>query len=43
MTDRELWPVANHLLARHGEERGRIFIAERIGTLALKGDAAGNA
>jgi len=41
MTDRELWAVANHVLARDGEEGGRRFIAERIGELVLKGDMDG--
>lgn len=39
-TDRELWSVANMVLEQHGE-RAPLFVAERIGALALAGDAAG--
>ena len=41
MTDRELWAAANHVHAQHGEEAGRIFIAARIGELALRSDGDG--
>ena len=38
--DRELWACALLVEREHGE-RAPLWIAERIGTLALAGDAAG--
>lgn len=41
MTDDEhVWACALQVLKTH-EERAEVFVAERIGDLALKGDAAG--
>ena len=40
MTDRELWACALKVEKTHGELAPR-WIAERIGALALSGDAAG--
>jgi hypothetical protein len=39
-TERELWAMANMVLEQHGE-RAPLFVAERLGALALAGDAAG--
>jgi len=41
ITKQEIWAVAHHVLQGRGETDGRIFIAARIGELALRGDAAG--
>ena len=41
VTDKEIWAVANHVLTQHGDQGGRVFIAARIGELAVRGDAAG--
>ena len=38
--DRELWACALEVQPQHGE-RAPVFVAERIGALALAGDAAG--
>jgi hypothetical protein len=38
--DQERWGVASMVLRRHGD-RAPVFIAERIGALALAGDKAG--
>ena len=38
--DEELWSIALHLERKHGE-RAPVFVAERIGALALAGDMAG--
>lgn len=38
--DQERWAEASTVLRQHGE-RARVFVAERIGFLALRGDAAG--
>ena len=38
--DRELWAVASHTIERHGRD-APLFVAERIGALAMAGDAAG--
>lgn len=40
LSDPELWSAANRVLATHGE-RAPLFVAERIGALALAGDAEG--
>lgn len=40
LSDRELWAAANMVMRRHGE-RAPVFVAERIGSLALVGDTAG--
>lgn len=40
LSDRELWACANEVLRQHGD-RAPVHVAERIGTLALAGDAAG--
>jgi hypothetical protein len=40
LTDWELWACASIVLQRHGQ-RASIFVAERIGSLALAGDEAG--
>lgn len=40
LTDWELWAVANHVLCAHRDQTPR-FVAERIGALALAGDADG--
>lgn len=39
-SDRELWAVAAAVIEQHGEE-GPLFVATRIGALALRGDEAG--
>lgn len=38
--DLELWAAANMVLTTHGE-RAPVFLAERIGSLALAGDVEG--
>jgi hypothetical protein len=40
LSDWELWSAANMVLKQHGE-RAPMFVAERIGALALEGDMAG--
>lgn len=40
MSDRELWACALQVQKQHGEG-ANLFVAERIGTLALAGDEAG--
>jgi hypothetical protein len=40
LADWELWAAANMVLKQHGE-RAPVFVAERIGALALEGDMAG--
>ena len=40
LSDRELWACAIKVETTHGQQAPR-FIAERIGALALAGDAAG--
>lgn len=40
LTDWELWAVANFVLEQHGDE-APMFVAARIGALALEGDDAG--
>ena len=40
LTDRELWACANEVLRQHGDH-APVFVAERVGALALAGDAAG--
>jgi hypothetical protein len=40
LSDWELWSAANMVLKQHGE-RTPIFVAERIGALALEGDMDG--
>lgn len=40
LTERELWAAANMVLRQHGALAPR-FVAERIGALALAGDAPG--
>jgi hypothetical protein len=40
ISDRELWACANQVLQQHGD-RAPVFVAERIGALALAGDEAG--
>ena len=39
LTDQELWGAASMVLRQHGE-LAPVFVAERIGALALEGDAA---
>jgi len=38
--DREIWACANTVLTQHGE-RAAVFVAERIGAMALAGDQTG--
>jgi hypothetical protein len=38
--DRELWACANTILTLHGD-RAQVFVAERIGAMAMLGDQAG--
>ncbi len=38
--EKELWACALHVERQHGDDAPK-FVAERIGTLALVGDAAG--
>lgn len=40
LSDRELWTAANMVLKQHGDG-APVFVAERIGALALAGDANG--
>lgn len=40
LNDRELWACANQVLENHGEG-APVFVAERIGALALAGDMEG--
>jgi hypothetical protein len=40
LSDLELWSAANMVLTTHSE-RAPVFVAERIGALALAGDAEG--
>lgn len=40
LSDWELWACANQVLKMHGEDAPR-HVAERIGALALEGDAEG--
>lgn len=40
LNDRELWACANQVLESHGE-KAPLFVAERIGALALAGDSEG--
>ena len=40
LSDRELWACANEVLRQYGDE-APVRVAERIGALALAGDAAG--
>lgn len=40
LTDWELWAVANQTIEQHGSD-APVFVASRIGALALAGDAAG--
>jgi hypothetical protein len=40
LTDWELWACASTIMRNHGE-RAPVFVAERIGALALAGDADG--
>ena len=40
LSDWELWACANETLKQHGE-RAPVFVAERIGALAVAGDLAG--
>lgn len=40
LSDWELWACANEVLRQHGDE-APLHVAERIGALALAGDAAG--
>ena len=40
MTDWELWACAQQVLRQHGA-KAPVFVAERIGALALAGDADG--
>jgi hypothetical protein len=40
ISDRVLWACANEVLQQHGD-RAPVFVAERIGALALSGDEAG--
>lgn len=40
LSDRELWACANQVLESHGE-KAPVFVAERIGALALAGDMDG--
>jgi hypothetical protein len=40
LTDWELWAVASHVRRQH-RDGASLFVAERIGALALAGDAAG--
>jgi hypothetical protein len=40
LSDWELWAAANMVLKQHGQ-RAPVFVAERIGALALDGDMAG--
>ena len=39
-SDWELWAVASHTIERHGRD-APLFVATRIGALAMAGDAAG--
>lgn len=39
-SDRELWACTNEVVRQHGD-RAPLFVAERIGALALAGDEAG--
>ncbi|HWU94731.1 MAG TPA: hypothetical protein VN029_03990 [Sphingomonas sp.] len=40
LSDRELWSAANMVLTTHAE-RAPVFVAERLGALALAGDVEG--
>lgn len=40
LSEFELWSAANMVLTTHGE-RAPVFVAERIGALALAGDVEG--
>jgi hypothetical protein len=40
LSEWELWAVANETMRQHGEQ-APLFVAERVGALALAGDAAG--
>ena len=40
LSDHELWACANHVLESHGDH-APLFVAERIGALALTGDSDG--
>jgi len=40
LTERELWSAAAMVQRQHGDQAPR-FVAERIGALAVAGDAAG--
>lgn len=40
ISDRELWAVSLHVHRQHGDN-ANLFVADRIGTLALVGDTAG--
>lgn len=40
LSDLELWSAANMVLTTHGEH-APVFVAERLGALALAGDAEG--
>jgi len=40
ISDHEIWACANTVLTQHGE-RAQVFVAERIGAMALAGDQAG--
>jgi hypothetical protein len=40
ISDRELWACANEVQRQRGD-RARLFVAERIGALALAGHEAG--
>ena len=40
LSDRELWACANMVVEQHGGQTF-VFVAERIGALALAGDEAG--
>ncbi len=40
LTDWELWACANEVIREHGDA-APVFVAERLGSLALAGDADG--
>jgi len=40
LSDKESWACTTHVLKTHGDDAPR-FVAERMGALALEGDAEG--
>ena len=40
ISDRELWACAQQVIEQHGD-RAPMFVAERIGALAIEGDKVG--